>query len=926
MHGQDGSLLHSAIPPSAADFVNTGPSDSWSAAPTTCGGNPALLPQAVFHPLPEVGGTFLGFELIAELGRGSFGRVFLGRQSDLAGRLVALKVSTEIVAESQKLAQLQHTHIVPVYSLHQAGPLQAAVMPYYGSTTLADILNAFHDNASVPATGRGLVRTLEAKKETTRASISKLRGPSSSSQPPAGPAPKPPEASNNLRRLEGLTYVEAALWLGSCLADGLAHAHDRGILHRDLKPANVLLTDDGQPMLLDFNLADDTKEGGPPRVGGTLAYMAPEHLAAFAGVEGAASPDARADVFSLGVILFELLTGKHPFPRVQGPLEQVIPAMLEARQCPYPRPSQLNPAISPSVESILRKCLAPCPSRRYQSAAHLREDIQCHLDNLPLRHAPEPSATELFRKWSRRNPRLVSASTLCTLALLMVAALVFLLVSRGQRLNRLDALSEYAEFQNDLQAARLALAAPLPDDPNRAEGERLARRALGRYGVLVGPDWRDRASWLPPAHREALEAEVGELLLLLAGEPAPEEGLRLNEMAERCYSPCSVPRSVYEQRARLLGQLGKTEEAKEALRLARQRELAGPTDRFLMARELAARSLHADAARVLRRVVEEEPNHFAAWFLLGCCALEMGADSAHEAAACFTACVALRPEVYAAWQNRGLALLRLARWAEAERDLTRALAQPSCPPMALLLRARARLGLGKPREALADLDACLRRNGPRTRALLARAQARLALGDAVGARRDTADAIASTPTDEEGWIARGVARVRTDPGGALGDFGNALVHSPRSVVAWQNRAHVLAEHLQLHREAIDALNHALELSATNVPARVGRAVLHARLGQRKQALDDLRLVLKAAPRDPEVLYQAGCIHALLSSRDAAGKRLALTYLARALQLGFGHEELAGDRDLANVRGEPGFADLLRCARTLHEASRRPSNR
>ena len=122
------------------------------------------------------------------------------------------------------------------------------------------------------------------------------------------------------------------------VADGLAHAHERGILHRDLKPANILLSDDGEPLLLDFNLAADTKLRGTVSaalIGGTLPYMAPEHLRALRGEERVI--DARCDLYSLGVILFELLTGNHPFKTPQGSVHEILPPMIAERLGPLPR-------------------------------------------------------------------------------------------------------------------------------------------------------------------------------------------------------------------------------------------------------------------------------------------------------------------------------------------------------------------------------------------------------------------------------------------------------------------------------------------------------------------------------------------------------------------------------------------------------------
>src|SRR6185312_1750904 len=179
---------------------------------------------------------------------------------------------------------------------------------------------------------------LNLRAETLRLSALSNASPATAPAPaPAGDTPveQPGGAGpiDGWARLEGLSYVEAVLWLGEQIADGLAHAHERGILHRDLKPANVLLTDDGRPMLLDFNLAEDVKaRGGAERasVGGTLPYMAPEHIEAFSKT-GPWTLDGRCDLFSLGVILYELLTGRHPYPLHKKRAREAVESMLADR-------------------------------------------------------------------------------------------------------------------------------------------------------------------------------------------------------------------------------------------------------------------------------------------------------------------------------------------------------------------------------------------------------------------------------------------------------------------------------------------------------------------------------------------------------------------------------------------------------------------
>src|SRR5262249_46797379 len=131
-----------------------------------------------------------------------------------------------------------------------------------------------------------------------------------------------------------LNYMQAAAWLTAQLAEGLQHAHQRGVLHRDIKPSNILVGADGQPMLLDFNLAHNMhnpRAQASATLGGTVAYMAPEHLRALAARDPALvrQVDQRSDLYALGMVLYEMLTGHSPFDQSASyaPLPVIIEAM-----------------------------------------------------------------------------------------------------------------------------------------------------------------------------------------------------------------------------------------------------------------------------------------------------------------------------------------------------------------------------------------------------------------------------------------------------------------------------------------------------------------------------------------------------------------------------------------------------------------------
>jgi serine/threonine protein kinase/tetratricopeptide (TPR) repeat protein len=839
---------------------------------------------------PKPGETIGPFRIVSELGRGAFARVYLAEQTDLAGRKVALKLSTRFgVAEPDVLARLQHTHIVPIYSVERHGRTQAIVMPYLGSTTLADVLAALKARHAWPQSGRALADTIVDR-----------AGRTATGDPPAAPVERP-AATLPLEELRKLSYCDAVLWLGWKLADALAHAHARGVLHRDVKPANVLLTDDGQPMLLDFNLAADA--GSPADAGGTPAYMAPEQRAALG--TGRTPPDPRSDLYSLGLVLAELLTGSVPKAEPGSP--------------PYLR--DRNPQVTPSVEAILRKCLAFDPADRYRSARELADELHRQITHQPLAATREPSPRERLRKWKRRHPLLASNGTVAAASLACLLALGAGLVARQRHVTALleerAAAEKFAAFQ---AAAVPAYERLVLRDAGADTSE--ADRLLARYGVAGNDAWAEDGSVarLPEAGRRDLVEQVAELLLLKARlEPDRAAAIRLNQQAAdalRRWRP--VPRSVWQDRAAFARALGREADARAWEEEGRTAPAEG-RDLYLsgLARRDAGR--FDDAARLFERAVEADPRHYWSWLLLGDVRTLLGRDDLAEG--CFDACVALQPTYLSAYHNRALCRHRLRRYDGALSDFTRALDLEPSNGRIMIARGITLQTLGRWDEAGADFTRAIEGGTTETRVHQLRSEVRAAAGDAAGAERDRNEGLRLTPSDEVSWVTRALAKsAGGDAAGALADLEQALRINPHSYAALMNRANILDEKLHREADAVGALDRLVDAYPHALAARSGRAVLLARLGRRAEALADAAYCRAHGP-EPFVRYQLAGAYALLSRDRPAEAGVALELLRSALRDGTGHELLLTDPDLGPIRTRREFLELAEAARVLS-----PSNR
>ncbi|NUQ63151.1 MAG: serine/threonine protein kinase [Pirellulales bacterium] len=360
------------------------------------------------------------FDILREIGRGGMGIVYEAEQRSL-GRRVALKVLPKhalllekdlkrFQREARTAAQLHHTNIVPVFGVGEQDGLHYYVMPLVRGVGLDELIAGLRRPDRGPAAGplqhngidasardfRDVLEALIAMKFGERAAARPARLPDDSQWP----APRGPRRTS---------YWRIVARIGVQAAEAIAHAHASGTLHRDIKPSNLLVDADGAVCVADFGLARavDREDAHSEELAGTVRYMAPEQF------QGRA--DARSDLYALGLTLYELLTLQPAF------LDADRRRSLDGRHASAEpvRPRKLDPSIPRDLETVLLKCLADDPSKRYPMAAALAADLKCFLGDRPIQARRAGWAQRAWR-WCLRNPALAGMSAMAGMLLLAV--------------------------------------------------------------------------------------------------------------------------------------------------------------------------------------------------------------------------------------------------------------------------------------------------------------------------------------------------------------------------------------------------------------------------------------------------------------------------------------------------------------------------
>ncbi len=566
------------------------------------------------------------FRLIERLGGGGMGVVYLAEQLSLARR-VALKLvrpdhlffegaRERFRRETEAVARLKHHGIVPIYVVGDEAGLPYFAMEWVEGGTLAEILRALEGRAPERLKAADLARALESR--------------------PGGAEPDP-----SAEVFSG-SWVDACLRIARDVAAALEHAHARGILHRDVKPSNIALGRDGRVRLFDFGLSSSADQARLTQTGGTvgtLHYMSPEQI------RHASRVDPRADVYSLGVTLYELLTLQVPYEGENQLLTQRL--ILAGRPDPI---RARNRRVGPDVETVCLTAMDVNPARRYASAAAFARDLGNTLAQRPIEARP-PGPLLRARRWTQRNPALATALGLGAVHVVGLPSALL-----AQKSAHAAALSD--SLENEQREARTA---------------RSVEHSLVSLFETVDPF---HAGTPDIRARDVLDRGVEEVDAVLAGEP--QVGARLCMSLGRAYQGLGLypeARDLYQRACAVF------------------REVHGPG---------SLDEADADASRAWTLYKLGEPAQAEA-LLRG--ALEAFVRKVGEE----------HPQVSTLYSNLGAVLLHAQRYADAERELERAVELLRRRPdataeglvSALTMRGSVLRALERPEEAERDLREAL---------------------------------------------------------------------------------------------------------------------------------------------------------------------------------------------------------------------------
>ena len=344
------------------------------------------------------GDRVLDFQVERFIGKGTFGRVYLANDLTL-DRQCALKVTVDQGSEGRVLARLNHPGIVHVYREQSLRGKKLLAMQFVDGQSLASWVRDTHAQPD-PAVGAS-----------------------------------------------GDNHVAKGVRLIRDVANSLKHAHVRGVLHRDIKPANILIDSSGQPMLSDFNVATSSDRDGCFTVGGTINYMSPEQLKAVCLNDAAAEQnvDIRSDVYSLGVVLLETITGQKVWSsHVKSDHESTANQLLASRIRSGPPSIVGYPGVTPALSSIVQKALQPNPDDRYQSASEFETDLTNWIENRNNVFANNPSFVERARKMIHHQRNRWIGGTVITIFLLALS--LFIAVTDRRCLQRCVEIAEMTKF------------------------------------------------------------------------------------------------------------------------------------------------------------------------------------------------------------------------------------------------------------------------------------------------------------------------------------------------------------------------------------------------------------------------------------------------------------------------------------------------